>query len=126
MKLARKGLAREQVAAALDDLSAAGLQDDRRYADSYVTSRAGRGCGPRRIARELEQRGLAPAAVAQALAAAGCDWNALAGAALRKKFRAPATTAIERARQTRFMEYRGFTPEQIRHALGSSAHDEDV
>jgi regulatory protein len=91
-----------------------------------VRVRADRGYGPRRIARELAQRGLPAAAAARALAASGNDWAALARAAADKKFgQAPASLA-ERARQTRYLEYRGFAPEQIRHALGSSAHDEDL
>ena len=63
---------------------------------------------------------------AEALATAEVDWGALARAARRKKFRAPPGDASARAKQSRFLEYRGFDAAQIRHALTQAANDEDL
>ena len=48
-KLAAKGLESEDVTAAVERLAAEGWQDDTRFAESLVRSRAGNGYGPLRI-----------------------------------------------------------------------------
>lgn len=102
----------------LESLAEGRLQDDRRFVEAYVESRAARGYGPVRIAAELRQRGIADEAVREALGRCATDWPAAAEAAARKKFgeRAPRDPA-EVARRMRFLEYRGFTREQMRAAL---------
>ncbi|MBX9609866.1 MAG: recombination regulator RecX [Gammaproteobacteria bacterium] len=125
-KLGARGLERAEIAATLDDLASEGLQKDGRFADVYVRSRAERGYGPRRILQELRARGVSEELAAEALATAEVDWEALARAARRKKFRAPPGDAAARAKQSRFLEYRGFDAAQIRHALTQAANDEDL
>jgi len=105
----------------LDALATDGLQDDARFAESYVRARGARGYGPRRIAAELRERGLVAAVIERALAE--CDWAAQARAAQRKKFGSAPSTPAERARQIRFLDYRGFDAAHIRQAL--STDDED-
>jgi regulatory protein len=105
----------------LDALATDGLQDDARFAESYVHSRGGRGYGPRRIATELRARGLDATVIERALAV--CDWVAQARAAQHKKFGSAPANRAERARQARFLDYRGFDAAQIRQAL--STDDED-
>ena len=61
---------------------------------------------------------------AAALADAGTDWPELARAVREKRFGAGAPADFrERARQARFLQYRGFTADQVRQALGSAADD---
>lgn len=118
-KLAARGVPEELVASVLARLAERHLQSDDRYAESLVTSRAGRGQGPVRIRRELGERGVASEAVEQALAGAGQDWFDLARQVRRRRFGAAVPSDWKsRAQQSRFLEYRGFTGEQIRHALG--------
>ena len=124
-KLAARGLASAPASAALDGLAEEGLQDDGRFAESYMRQRAERGYGPRRIVSELRQRGVQAPLIASVLAAAEHDWDALAAGVRQRKFGAPPRSAPERARQTRFLEYRGFEAAQIRHALTQTADDED-
>lgn len=119
-ELRQKLLARDfdpgEVEAAVAALKAEGLQDDGRYAEAYVHQRVARGFGPVRIAHELRERGVTEALAEPLLAAP--DWRDRVGAARRKKFGEPAPQDLEeRARQTRFLEHRGFTSSQIRHAL---------
>ena len=123
MELAQKLGARGVPAALLDEvlesLAARRLQSDERYAESLVTSRTGRGQGPVRIRRELAQRGVAAPLIDAALGAAAADWFDLARQARRRRFGDdPPDGWNERVRQSRFLEYRGFSSEQIRFALG--------
>lgn len=110
----------------LDDLAEEGLQKDGRYADIFIRSRAARGYGPRRIEQELKQRGVEQSLVRSALASAEVDWDELARDTRRKKFRGHPADAQARAKQTRFLEYRGFDAAQIRQALRQAATDEDL
>lgn len=91
-----------------------------------MRSRIARGQGPVRIHQELRQRGIADAAARAALAAAEVDWDALAGEVLARQFRRPAADMKARARQQRFLEYRGFTSAQIRVAMRTRDADNTV
>ncbi len=100
------------------------LLDDARYAESYVHAHARRGQGPRRIRQGLIAAGLSGVLTDEALAA-GPDWAALARDLRQRKFgAAPPADWPERARQMRFLQYRGFSNDHIRSALGSSGADE--
>ena len=119
-KLDERGAPGELVEQVLDSLAVRHLQSDARYAEALVSSRAGRGQGPVRIRRELAERGVAAATIDAALDEAGQDWFALARATRRRRFGGdPPAEWNERVRQSRFLEYRGFSSEQIRFALGS-------
>ncbi|MFN3587431.1 MAG: regulatory protein RecX [Moraxellaceae bacterium] len=111
-----------QVALVLQELADRHLQSDSRFAEAFVRSRVLRGQGPRVIAAELRQRGVDPALAAVALAAADADWHGRATELRRRRFGdALPTDARERARQMRFLQYRGFSGEQIRQALGGGS-----
>lgn len=106
---------------AVAQLTADGLQDDARYATSFVNARVSRGSGPLRIASALKERGLAESLVNRVLEDAGVDWFAEAKAAREKKFGLAAVdNYADKARQMRFLQYRGFDMEQIRHAMGEN------
>jgi regulatory protein len=114
-KLVARGHAAATVGAVIDDLAANHLQCDARHADSYARSRAERGYGPQRIQAELKQRGAPAEALVRALQGKEIDWIERARRADVKRFGAsPATDPATRARRRRFLEYRGFTSEQIR------------
>jgi len=93
--------------------------DDARFADNYVGYHAGRGQGPLRIAADLRQRGLGEALIESALARES-DWTGLARKARRAKFGAQEPRSWpERAKQARFLQYRGFSSDHIRAATGA-------
>lgn len=99
-------------------MAAERLQDDARFVDSYVTYRAARGFGPVRIRAELQQRGISGAVLESALAPAALDWRVCARVCQRKKFgEQPARDFADRAKRSKYLEYKGFTPTQIRAAL---------
>lgn len=118
-KLAARDAPAELVESVLDELAERRLQSDERYAESLVAARISRGQGPVRIRRDLEQHDVAAASIEAAFEAADPDWVELARETRRRRFgEAPPADWNARARQSRFLEYRGFTGEQIRAAMG--------
>jgi regulatory protein len=118
-RLERRGYPGELVEAVVAALVAERLLSEERFTGQFVRQHAARGHGPVRIRMDLRERGVADADIDQALNSSGEDWAAIAREARRKRFGAagPADWS-ERARQGRFLQYRGFSPEQIRAALG--------
>ena len=102
-------------------LKTAGMQDDARYAEAYIRSRVAKGYGPLRISQELCERGLAGELVEQVLVTMDMDWEARIRSVRQKKYgrQAPADFR-EQARQSRFLQHRGFTSEQIRTEFSNS------
>ncbi|NIW86811.1 MAG: regulatory protein RecX [Gammaproteobacteria bacterium] len=125
-KLRRRGSPAPAIEQTLDALAAEGHLSDDRFAEAYVRRRAGAGFGPLRIQQELRERGVDPGVIAGHLDAEAHDWVARAAQAREKRFgRAPPANRREWLRQARFLDYRGFTGEQIRRALpegGSETH----
>jgi len=109
----------DTTAAVVGELVGERLLNDARYAERYVASRAERGQGPLRIAADLASLG-APQELIEAALASGPDWSALAGEVRRRKFGAePPDSWAEKARQARFLQYRGFSSDHIRAATGA-------
>jgi regulatory protein len=118
-RLERRGYPSGVVAAVVDGLVAERLLSESRYVEQFIRQHAGRGHGPVRIRADLRERGVPDDEVEAGLAAAAEDWAALAREARRRRFGvSPPGDYPERARQARFLQYRGFTAEQIRAALG--------
>jgi regulatory protein len=117
-KLRERGFGSDEIAAALAELSERRLLDDERYAGNYLNYHAGRGQGPERIRRDLAAVGV-PSDLIGAALAAGPDWVALARKVRASKFGAELPVAWrEKAQQSRFLHYRGFSADHIRSAFG--------
>ena len=113
-KMNDAGFESDVVTDTLDKLAAEGLQCDARFVESFIASYARRGKGPVRIQHELCARGVDDALSAQALSDSGIDWYQAARDVRCRKFGRETPEAFpERARQMRFLQYRGFTGEQI-------------
>lgn len=124
-RLRRAGYSASAVEGALERLRAERAVDDSRYAERYVAYQAGRGQGPVRIRRELLELGLAAEIVESALAA-GVDWTVRARDVRVRRFGArPPESFGDKARQARFLQYRGFSSDHIRFALGSDFDPDD-
>lgn len=122
--LARRGYEGTAIDAAIEALLEEHLLDDARYAAGLVRVLAGRGQGPMRIRQALAEAGLAAALAQVALDEAEQDWHALAQDVRRRRFGAePPESWPERARQMRFLQYRGFSTDHIASALGGSGAD---
>ena len=117
-KLAARGFPDDVVTSVLEKLERTGALADARFTDSFVRSRVSKGQGPQRIRAELAQRGISDEEADGVLRAAEVDWLATIRAVRAKRFGAePPRDYAERARQARFLQYRGFDSAQIRAAL---------
>ena len=122
-KLITAGFDADVAVDVLQKLAGEGLQSDRRFVESFIQSRINQGKGPLRIHADLGQRGVSSALVDDVLAETDEDWRALAKDVRVKKFgRSRPVEFKEKARQMRFLQYRGFEPDQIEAAV--SAFDE--
>jgi len=124
-RLERRGYPVDKVAAVVEALTAERLLSEERFLEQFIRQHAGRGHGPVRIRMELRERGIADADIEGALEAAEQDWVAVAREARRRRFGVSLPGDYPaRARQARFLQYRGFSAEQIRAALGPGDHSE--
>lgn len=107
----------------LGELEQRGWLSERRLVEQVVHARRAR-FGPRRIERELLQKGISEESVAAALPALKAGEREAARAIWLKKFggRQPRNPA-ERARQARFLQGRGFDLEVVSKVIGG--RDED-
>ena len=102
------------VAAELRRLADENLQSDARFAESFLRQRAGRGYGPLRIRQEMREKGIPDDDIQQAMITEDFDWTACARQALQRKFGSePSVDIKEKARRSRFMQYRGFSHEHF-------------
>jgi regulatory protein len=117
-KLERAGFPAAELEQVLRELVGEGLLDDGRFAEAFVRYRCAAGNGPERIRQELRQRGVATELIDGRLDAADPAWLDQAAAARRKRFGPdPPEDYRAWAQQARFLQYRGFTSEQIRAVL---------
>lgn len=97
------------------------LQDDERFAESFARAKLGRGTGPLRIRQALLEKGLSERIVDRAVAELDADWVEEARQVREKKFGVePPEDFNAKAKQMRFLQYRGFDHEQIRAAMRST------
>ena len=114
-KLGISDTGRKVIAEVISQLQREGLQSDRRFTDSYIHSRIEKGYGPSRIAHELKEKGISEDLIRELLSAMKADWPACISRVREKKFgHANPGSFREQARQARFLQYRGFSSEQIR------------
>jgi regulatory protein len=119
-KLRRAGFYEPAAVDAVEQLRADGLQDDARFIESFVRSRISQGKGPVRIRVDLGQRGLDSALVEEGLEQSGEDWFALALRVREQKFGADLPQDYkEKARQMRFLQYRGFEQDHIHSSVSA-------
>ncbi len=121
LKLGDAGFSHDAVETAVSRLTDDGLQDDARFAEAFVRSRVNQGKGPVRIRADLAERGVAASVIDVAMEEQGDDWRQLACRVREKKF-GPGLpdTFSDKARQMRFLQYRGFEAGQIQAAVGGS------
>ncbi|HEX4378346.1 MAG TPA: regulatory protein RecX [Steroidobacteraceae bacterium] len=118
-RLAAKGFESGTVAACLEDLRARHYLDDERYARQFVDAHARRGHGPVRIRHDLSALGLSSEAADRALDEHG-GWADHAREARERRFGAQLPGDWnEKARQSRFLQYRGFSNDDIRLVMGT-------
>ena len=113
-KLLKKFPDYEAIDRELARLATEGLLSDGRFAEAYTRYRANAGFGPLRILAELREKGVRDALSRKAIDAAANNWAERAEVARIKKFgTSPCTASEDKARQIRFLNYRGFNGEHI-------------
>jgi regulatory protein len=124
-RLKARGYDAAVAAAVITELAAGGALNDARFAENYVTYHAARGQGPTRIGADLRALGL-PGELIESALGPGSDWAARAHAVRLRKFgRALPQSWREKGRQARFLQYRGFSSDHIRAALGTDFNSDD-
>lgn len=113
-KLIGKGITPRLVDDTLEKLATEGLLSDKRFVETFVQSRENRGYGPLRIQAELKQRGIDDDLISEFVDVRDQQWSEIIHDVWCKRFGGQLPTDLkERARQSRFLQYRGFTSEQI-------------
>lgn len=113
-KLKTKGYSEDIIAPILTDLSQSGYLNDQRYTENFIRSRRTRGYGPERIRQELKIRGVTQETIAEQLQITDNAWLVEARKVWQKHFKGQVPKDFKtKAKQMRFLQYRGFTQEQI-------------
>jgi len=116
-KLASRGVDAGEAKAAVERLASEGWQDDRRFAELLVRSRAGSGYGPLRIRAELATHGLDRDAIAAAMDTFDGDWTETACDLVRRRFGPAGLTDLAgRRKAADFLIRRGFDGGSVRAA----------
>jgi regulatory protein len=108
----------------VDQLRSEGLQDNRRFVEGFAQSRINQGKGPVRVRQDLRQRGIDPVLIDEVLQGFDDGWIELAKSVRQKKF-GPALpdNFNDKARQMRFLQYRGFSQSHIQSAVGDNGDE---
>jgi regulatory protein len=123
-KLNAQGYDPGTVQGVIAELLERGYVDDERYALQFVAMHAARGHGPLRIHRELSQLGVDAGLIESALAGDE-DWAQRARELRIRRFGlAQPAGWPAKAKQARFLQYRGFSNDHIRAALDSEVSDD--
>jgi regulatory protein len=121
IKLQQKGHELNDIQPALAELAAAGYLNESRYTENYIHWRSQKGYGPERIALELSSKGIADTMIADLLDFTDNAWLIKATEVKKKHFKNDTVTDFKaKAKQMRFLQYRGFTHEQIKYVMSET------
>lgn len=112
-KLLAKGFDKADVECALDILIRDGLQSDERYVEAYINSRSNKGYGPNDIRQHLAQKGISSSIFEQVCQQLDIDWLERLEYVWQKKYGKYPLEPKEKAKQKKFLYYRGFDAELI-------------
>jgi regulatory protein len=113
-KLRSKGYVGETVEQVIAQLQQENLLSDARFAENYVRYRRAKGFGPLRIQQELKERGVDEALIDANLEKDSEVWLQRAAEVREKRFGGKKPQDYkEKAKQLRFLQYRGFANEQL-------------
>lgn len=117
-KLQQKGFEVGEVLPVLQQFKEANIQSDSRFAEMHYRAGINKGQGQTRIKEVLKQHKIDDCDALAGFSEIEVDWFELAWVVKCKKFgELPPKDTKEKAKQQRFLLYRGFSYEQIEHAL---------
>ncbi len=114
-KLLRKSFTQQSVESVLDILIEQGFLNEQRFCEAFIQKRIKQGYGPVRITAECHQYGLSKEIIFSQLPQDEEFWLVAIQKVLQKKFRANHQPK-EQLRKIRYLQYRGFTHDQIKMA----------
>jgi regulatory protein len=104
----------EDIDVAIKQLKKEGLQSDSRYTEAFVHDRVSRGYGPRHIIQELKQKGVGDEISEEYIDERDPHWIERLAEVHKRKFGDDMPQDYkEQAKQSRFLQYRGFSSDQI-------------
>jgi regulatory protein len=117
-KLPPREFEHNDIEVAIERLLEKDYLSDNRFAESTCRYRVNRGFGWRYIANELKQKGVCSTIVQQLQKNCEIDWYLQAELAYNKRFgekgeNEPQASQKEQAKQIRFLQYRGFSTDEI-------------
>ncbi|MGH1462907.1 MAG: regulatory protein RecX [Neptuniibacter sp.] len=109
----------ERVDTVLDSLEESGFLSNRRFTESFVRMRVGQGHGLKRIRFDLQRKGIKDELLAEILDQLEIDWYELAVKLYERKYSAflDESDYKEKSKRMRFMSQRGFSIDEIQHAI---------
>lgn len=118
-KILTKGYNLEEVEQAITYLLDNNWLSDKRFCEVFIRSKANRGLGQQRICFELSGKGISKSMMSESLAKLSIDWL---GNCREVCFRKADSSALknelnDRQKLYRFLQYRGFSGEQIKIAI---------
>ncbi|MEY8214310.1 MAG: regulatory protein RecX [Colwellia sp.] len=124
-KLSLREFDADEIELAIERLLEKDYLSDARFAQSNCRHRANRGYGWRYIANELKQKGVCSTIIQQLRENCEIDWNLQAELAYNKRFtggwvKDSQTDQKEKAKRIRFLQYRGFSTDEIFRVLDDS------
>ena len=117
-KLQRHSSNKAEIEQVLEQLQQEKLQNDVRFAESFIHHRAEQGYGWMKIRYELQQRGVNSSDYQQALEVLTIDWQEIAANAYRKHFDSkPIQDFKDKQKRMAYLQQRGFGFDEIKTAL---------
>ncbi len=104
--------------ALLDDFTSRGWLSEERFVEQAVRAKA-RKYGPLKIAHHLREKGIDEAGIERGLAQARAEEDEALASAWRSRFGTLPADEVERSRQVRFLQQRGFPLEAVLRFLKS-------
>ena len=113
-KLRLREFPQDEIDNALEDLVKRDYLSDERFSEAYIHIRQQKGFGPLRIGVELNERGVKERVYQSYLRPSSTDWMDALERTYQTKYRgSPIKDFQDKAKRIRFLQYRGFTLENI-------------
>ncbi len=108
-KLKLRGIDADQARPVIAQLAEQGWQSDQRFAESFIRQRIKKGYGARRIAHELQQKGIATFDIDSVLDEMELGWLEVIGQVYSHKYPQESRISYQDwAKRSRFLQHRGF------------------
>jgi regulatory protein len=119
-KLLKKNFLDDDIHPVLNTLAQEGLLSDDRFIENFIHYQRNRGFGPLRIHNDLLERGISEKLIEHHLEIKDNAWLISIRSVWQKRFKNGLPNEYKaRAQQMRFLQYRGFTHDQIKSIMNN-------